>query len=271
MTHPPRSVGRRAGLTLLEVVVSLTILLFSIVAISQLVNIGSDRAMDVQQQARASMLCQSKLDEIMIGAETLSTTGYTPFSDAGTDGWQWKLDANQNDVSNLWNVIVSVKYDGDDGRTFETQIARMMLDPSVRGSTQDTPPNTGTDGTGGTNSSNANSNNSSSANNNTPAANTPAAGSKAGSTSGKGATPGGGDKTPVGGKGKTGAGAPGGGKTGTGGTGTGSTGGGKTGAGSGTPPAGGGKTGASTPSVSPTTGSGNNTPPATGGKGGKGG
>ena len=58
----------RRGLTLLEVIVAMTIFLGSSVVIYQLMAIGNDRALDVQFYSRASTLCQSKLEELKIGA-----------------------------------------------------------------------------------------------------------------------------------------------------------------------------------------------------------
>lgn len=132
---------RRPGLSLLEVVVALAILLFSVVAIGQLISIGSDRALDVQIQAQGSMLCQRKLAEVMVGAEPLATAGYASFPD-GEDlsDWQWKLDANPGTANGIWNVQVAVKYEGANNRTIEIQMGQMILDPAIRGSSQDAPP-----------------------------------------------------------------------------------------------------------------------------------
>jgi type II secretion system protein I len=132
--------GARRGLSLLEVVVALAIFLFSVLAITHAVSLGSDRALDVQDQSNASMLCQRKLAELMIGAESLGSSGYTAFQDQGWDGWQWKVDATQQDITGLWSVQVTVKYERDDGRAIEVQLAQMMLDPTIRGSNQDPPP-----------------------------------------------------------------------------------------------------------------------------------
>src|SRR3954447_5214517 len=112
---PTAAAARRRGLSLLEVVIAMAILLFSVVAISQLISLGSDRALDVQQQAIGSMLAQRKLAEVAIGATPLSSSGFAPFSDDGMEDWQWKLEANQNSVNGLWNVEVVVKFEPPEG------------------------------------------------------------------------------------------------------------------------------------------------------------
>lgn len=130
----------RAGLTLLEVVISMLILLLSLGAIGVLVRMGSDRALDVQQQSRASMLCQAKLSEIMVGAEPLSSTGYTPFKEDAD--WLYRVEATQHEASGLWSVQVWAKHERADGRVVEAQLGQLLLDPSIRGSTLDRPPET---------------------------------------------------------------------------------------------------------------------------------
>jgi general secretion pathway protein I len=184
MTRHPR-LRRRPGWSLLEVVVAMAILLFSVVAISHLVSIGSDRALEVQQRSIGSMLAQRKLAELMIGATPLGSSGYTAFTDDGMDDWQWKVEANQNSVNGLWNVEVSVKYDPPDNAvpSLVVEIGQMVLDPTLRGSNLDAPP------TQATNSSTDSSttDNSSSGNNASPSG---AGGAPGGMSGNKGGTPG---------------------------------------------------------------------------------
>ena len=154
---------RRPGLSLLEVVVSMTILLFSVVALSQLISLGSDRALDVQQQATGTMLAQRKMAEVMIGAVPPSSAGFTAFEDDGMSDWQWKLDVNPGSVGGVFNVQVTVKYSAIEGRDFEIQLGQMILDPSLRGSSLDAPqaqagdPNASSSDSSSNNSSNASS------------------------------------------------------------------------------------------------------------------
>jgi prepilin-type N-terminal cleavage/methylation domain-containing protein len=133
---------KRAGLTLLEVIVAMAIFLLSMGALWQLVAVGTERALDVKVQSRASMRCQSKLDEAMVGAQPLSSSGYANFTeDEGDTNLQWKIDAtpSQSGATGLWDVTVSVKADLPSGRVIESQLTRMMMDPTTRGSTMDIP------------------------------------------------------------------------------------------------------------------------------------
>lgn len=130
----------RAGLTLLEVIVGMAIFLISVIAIMQLVLLGGERAMDVRLQTRTSIRCQSKLAEVMIGAEPLgSGGGYTNFTDDFDKDLQWRMEATPAEASGLWIVKVWVKAELATGKIVESQLTQMVLDPSIRGTTFDQP------------------------------------------------------------------------------------------------------------------------------------
>jgi type II secretory pathway pseudopilin PulG len=135
---------RRAGLSLLEVVVALAILAFSIGAIGQLISMSTDRAVEVEREAQGSLLCQRKLAELLIGPNVPASSGYASFPDdePSLQYWQWKADVNPGANDLVYQVQVSVQYDSGDGRTVEIQLGQMLLDPTQRGSNQDPTANT---------------------------------------------------------------------------------------------------------------------------------
>ena len=148
-----QSSAPRQGLTLLEVLFATVIFLLSVVALTELVSMGSERAQIVKLQARTSMRCQGKLAEIMAGVQTLSGgSDYTNFQEANDldKDLQWKMDVSEgNPASNLYTVKVWVKGELPGGRVVESYLVRIMLDPSIRGSTMDqpnTPPTPATNG-----------------------------------------------------------------------------------------------------------------------------
>ena len=165
-----RSPSTRPGLTLLEVVVAMAIFLISLGAIYQLVSLGGDRAVDVKVQSRASLRCQSKLNEVVSGLFPLSSGGgyASDPDDTELPPLEYKIEADLNgEFTNLWNVKVSARIKSPSGRTIETQLAQMVFDPTMRGSTLDQP-NASTLPT--TPSSGSNSNNANSSSSTTPAA-----------------------------------------------------------------------------------------------------
>jgi prepilin-type N-terminal cleavage/methylation domain-containing protein len=146
-TDPMTRRARRAGLSLLEVVVALAILASSIVAIGQLITMSGERATEVEREAQGSMLCQRKLAELLIGPDVPTTSGYAPFPDdePALQNWQWKADVNPGANGLYFQVQVSVKFasgDGGDGSSVEIELGQMILDPTQRGSNQDPTANT---------------------------------------------------------------------------------------------------------------------------------
>lgn len=132
------AVGRPA-LTLLEVVISVAIFLFALVAIGRLVIMGTDKAAEARNLSRATMLCQSKLAEVIAGAESLTSSGsYTPFEE--DSNWQWRLECDQSEVTGLYKVQVWVQRQGQDNN--EVSLIQYVLSPSLRGSSADKPATT---------------------------------------------------------------------------------------------------------------------------------
>ncbi len=129
------SPARRKGLSLLEVLVALAILLFALIGIGRLLTLSGDRAMEVQQQGRAAQLCQAKLAEVVAGVVSLSSQSGA-FDEV--PDWQWTVDAkSDSSISGLWRVKVTVSRNHADGSRIECSLNQMVLDPSLRGSTTD--------------------------------------------------------------------------------------------------------------------------------------
>jgi Tfp pilus assembly protein PilV len=148
----PPTPAARPGLSLIEVLVALAIFLFSLIAIGGLVSMAGDRALDIQQMNEATRLCQSKMNEVVIGAVPLQ-----PQSDTSDDdsGWFWSLDCQQGDAApNLWTCTVKVYRKRGDSSQFGVTLTQMVLDPSVRGSTLDTVAVNGSDTGSGSSSAN---------------------------------------------------------------------------------------------------------------------
>jgi general secretion pathway protein I len=130
------SCGKRRGLTLLEVIVAMTIFMASGILIYQLVSLGNDRALDVQLHSRASMLCQSKLEELKIGAEPLTGTSGQAFSNDDSD-FQYDVNVEDGDLQGIKKVRVTVKQERDGRVLAEVSLSQLILDPTMRGSTLD--------------------------------------------------------------------------------------------------------------------------------------
>jgi len=209
--------GHRPGLTLLEVLVALAIFLLSLAAISQLVTSASKRALEARQKEETSRLARSKFAEVYAGVVPLTSSEDTPFDE--DPDYTWSLTADNATMTGLWAVTVTVKRKGEEGPGFSLQ--EYLLDPTIRGSTQDTVVIMGASN--------------SSSNSNAPSSSSQSSSSQAVSGGAMPATKAPAASTPA--KAPTGGGGAGG-----GGAGGGAAGGGRSGGGS-SPPAGGGRSG----------------------------
>ena len=126
--------AQRSGLTLLEVLVSLAIFLLCLIALSRLLGMGSDFARDANQQTECLRLAQSKLNEVWAGVVPLQSQSDTAFDE--NPDFMWSLDAeNDPNVTNLWDITVTVYRQRPDGSKMSVTLSHMLIDPSIRGST----------------------------------------------------------------------------------------------------------------------------------------
>jgi hypothetical protein len=137
------------------VVLALAIFLASMAALAVLVNAASTRAVLAQQRQDAIFKCQSKLAELASGAVPLGSQGDTPFDE--DNSWLWSADVSQN-VTGLWTVALTVSRDtSGGGEPVQVTLTRMMLDPSIRGNTADSPLSGGSSSDGSDSSSSSSS------------------------------------------------------------------------------------------------------------------
>ena len=146
-----RTVGRlrsihRPGLSLLEVLVSLAIFLFSLVAIASLVDFGSERAKAAAMQTAGVRLAQSKLAEVEAGVISASTSDNGMFEDEPE--WNYSVEPGAATVPNVYPVTVRVWREVS-GRRYEVVLTQMIYDPAEMGKAAAATPPTATTSTTG--------------------------------------------------------------------------------------------------------------------------
>jgi len=99
---------RPAGLTLLEVVLSIAIFLSTLAVLSQLISTGVRAAVRSRLQTQAVLRCQAKMEEILAGAEPLAEVSEGTFEDDEEDNWRWSLSVEPTDTDNLYKLVVKV-------------------------------------------------------------------------------------------------------------------------------------------------------------------
>jgi len=131
----------RPGTSLLEVIVAVTIMFAAVVAISGLVDLATGQAREIRDRSVAVQKCQSKMAEVVAGAVPLSDNSGTFDEDPE---WEWSITAVPADAVNLYNVTVTVRRAGAAENAPSVTLSQIVLDPTARGSTQDTPETTAT-------------------------------------------------------------------------------------------------------------------------------
>lgn len=122
---------RRPGLTLIEVLLALAILLLALAAIGQLVDVGSDRGVEARFHTRGTRLAQAKLAECEAGVLDVTAGGSGTFDEEPE--WNWTVDAQPETATNLYRVTVTVSRDNR-GKPFEITLSQLVYDPKMTGS-----------------------------------------------------------------------------------------------------------------------------------------
>ncbi len=133
-----RAPAARPALTLMEVLVSLAIFLLSLAALTRLVTFAGERAQEAQYRSQATMYCLSQLAEVEAGSIAMSSQGETALGD--DPDYEWSMDASQGQVAGIWNVTVTVTHKNGNGVPIKVSLSKIVLDPAVVGSTQDSVP-----------------------------------------------------------------------------------------------------------------------------------
>lgn len=127
-----RRTPSRPGLTLIEVMLAIAILLFSLIGISQLVDLGMAHGNQARANSRGAQLAQSKMAEVEAGVVPVAgeATGDFEGDDAA---WQYTVTPEAAGPPNLYTVTVRVSRLLA-GRTTEVVLKQMVFDPTKTGS-----------------------------------------------------------------------------------------------------------------------------------------
>jgi general secretion pathway protein I len=108
------SAHRETGFTIIEVMVALAIVAFSLTAIAASMGQMIDASNGMRDRTYASWIAQNKIAEMRLAntiPEVTSTSGEVDF--AGTE-WAWRAVVSETPVENLFRVDVTVSYPGGD-------------------------------------------------------------------------------------------------------------------------------------------------------------
>ena len=102
------------GFTLVEVMVALTIVAFSLTAIAASMNQMIDAANSMRERTYASWIAQNKITEMRLAnviPEVSSTSGEVEYANSD---WAWRAVVSETGIENFYRVDVSVSHAGSE-------------------------------------------------------------------------------------------------------------------------------------------------------------
>ncbi len=102
------------GFTLLEVMIALTIVAFSLTAIAATMNQMIDAANAMRERTYASWIAQNKIAELRLAnviPDVSSTSGEVDYANTQ---WSWRAVVSETGIENFFRVDVSVSLAGSD-------------------------------------------------------------------------------------------------------------------------------------------------------------
>ena len=120
----------RRGLSLFEVVISLTIFACSMAAIGHLISTGVRGALRSRLESQAIMRCESKLGELAAGITPLQNTGGAAFPD--DQSWQWSVAVTAGQHPGLYLVEVTTAHPStNSAANISFTLRRLLRDPQL--------------------------------------------------------------------------------------------------------------------------------------------
>ena len=125
---------QRRGLSLLEVIVSLSILAMSSALLWQITSQATNNARGAQRLTRAQILCESKLAEILAGAIQVEPIDWTLDTSGSVPGeWYYRIQTSTEDRENMIAIRLSVSDNPQNqfGNPEVFFVVRYVIDPQL--------------------------------------------------------------------------------------------------------------------------------------------
>lgn len=119
----------RHGLSLLEVLVSTAILVASVAAIMQVLNVGHNSRLSAVLDAEAILRCERIMGEIVAGVRPLAAAEEVFEDDAN---WSWTAEVSDQGSTSLFQIKVLVKHNTSGEQSNSSwSLTRYMRDPQL--------------------------------------------------------------------------------------------------------------------------------------------
>lgn len=118
MTDSPQMVRKQRAFTLLEVMVALAIVAFSLTALSASMNQMINTAYSMRERTYASWIAQNKIAEMRLANTVPDTSPSSGEVDYANSTWAWRAVVSETGVENLFRVDVAVGHAGEEDQVF---------------------------------------------------------------------------------------------------------------------------------------------------------
>jgi general secretion pathway protein I len=124
--------SERAGLSLLEVLISVAIFLGAMTAIIFALNSGQRSEIAARLQSEAVLRCETVMGEIVSGVSEATSSDGNRFTDDEEGLWEWSAQVTDGGVTGLLQVTVVVEHkpNGDQPNA-AFSLVRYMRDPQI--------------------------------------------------------------------------------------------------------------------------------------------
>lgn len=147
--NPNLPTTRRAGLTLLEVILALAILAAAMATLGELMGIGTRSAAEARDLTTAQLLCESKMSELTARIIPLESIQRAQF-EYNTD-WLYSVTVQSTEEQHLFAVRVVVQQNVDPRkRPVSFALDRWVIDPDLELQEEQTTEGEATETGGGT-------------------------------------------------------------------------------------------------------------------------
>ncbi len=105
---------RLGGFTLVEVMVALSIVALSLLAIAASMNQMIDAANTMRERTYASWIAQNKIAELRLANEAVEVSSTSGELDYGNATWAWTADVSETGIEGFFRIDVSVTLAGSE-------------------------------------------------------------------------------------------------------------------------------------------------------------
>ena len=110
---------RQRGFSLMEILLATSILLACLIVLGQLAVVGRKHAEDAAVLTTSQLICQTKLNEILIGAAPVASAEAQPVE--GMPGWVYSIEVEPLERFDLVALRVTVSQEASDSSSLSTE------------------------------------------------------------------------------------------------------------------------------------------------------